>query len=67
MKEQLPLPPKPPRKRVLDDGEEVPLVQNVEEVDEEEEDDDNDDVWELRHDDRHIFLDDDELEPGSIG
>ena len=66
MKEQLPLPPKPPRKRILDDQEEVPLQQNMEEVDEEEEDDD---VWQLRQDDGHILLgdSDDELEPGSIG
>lgn len=62
VKDQLPLPPKPPRKRILDDEEEVQVVPNIQ--DEDDEDDEDDDVI----DDmmgfgggREIFLDD-ELE-----
>ena len=64
MKEQLPLPPKSPRKRILGDEEEVPLRQNIDEID--EEDDDNE--WQLRQgSDDDDDDEDDELGPGSIG
>lgn len=71
VKEQLPLPPKPPRKRILDDDEEVALRQHFEEIEEDvdDDDDDNDDVWQVRQGNEHNVLGDadDELEPGSIG